>query len=84
MLYQEPPENLAAQSHDNAKAPNVAALNTCPVCENQFKGLGSSHLPFCSLRCRQVDLGRWLNESYGLPYENEDRPQLDENWETEE
>lgn len=31
-------------------------------------------MPFCSLRCRQIDLGRWLDERYGLPYESEDEP----------
>jgi endogenous inhibitor of DNA gyrase (YacG/DUF329 family) len=30
-------------------------------------------MPFCSERCRQVDLGRWLDEAYGLPIEREDR-----------
>ena len=29
-------------------------------------------MPFCSDRCRQVDLGRWLNEDYGLPVEDND------------
>jgi endogenous inhibitor of DNA gyrase (YacG/DUF329 family) len=23
--------------------------------------------PFCSARCRQIDLGRWLGEQYGIP-----------------
>lgn len=23
--------------------------------------------PFCSQRCQQVDLGRWLSESYTIP-----------------
>jgi endogenous inhibitor of DNA gyrase (YacG/DUF329 family) len=23
--------------------------------------------PFCSQRCRHVDLGRWLNEEHGVP-----------------
>jgi endogenous inhibitor of DNA gyrase (YacG/DUF329 family) len=25
------------------------------------------YLPFCSTRCRQIDLGRWLGEAYRLP-----------------
>jgi endogenous inhibitor of DNA gyrase (YacG/DUF329 family) len=29
-------------------------------------------LPFCSDRCRQIDLGRWLDERHGLPVELED------------
>jgi len=24
-------------------------------------------MPFCSERCRLLDLGRWLNEEQGLP-----------------
>lgn len=26
-------------------------------------------MPFCSERCRQIDLGRWLSEAYVLPGE---------------
>jgi endogenous inhibitor of DNA gyrase (YacG/DUF329 family) len=29
-------------------------------------------LPFCSERCRQIDLGRWFSEEYGLPIEREE------------
>jgi hypothetical protein len=29
-------------------------------------------LPFCSVRCQQIDLKRWLGEEYSLP---DDRPQ---------
>jgi endogenous inhibitor of DNA gyrase (YacG/DUF329 family) len=25
------------------------------------------HKPFCSKRCADIDLGRWLTESYVLP-----------------
>jgi endogenous inhibitor of DNA gyrase (YacG/DUF329 family) len=30
-------------------------------------------MPFCSERCRLIDLGRWLDEEQGLPIEPEDR-----------
>jgi len=26
-------------------------------------------MPFCSDRCRQIDLGRWLREKYSVPVE---------------
>jgi endogenous inhibitor of DNA gyrase (YacG/DUF329 family) len=41
----------------------------CPVCRRSFESEQSTALPFCSERCRMVDLGRWLDEQYGLPYE---------------
>jgi uncharacterized protein len=29
-------------------------------------------MPFCSERCRLLDLGRWLDEDYGLEFEREE------------
>ena len=42
----------------------------CPICERQFDPQKSSAMPFCSNRCRQIDLGRWLNEAYCVPITN--------------
>jgi uncharacterized protein len=42
----------------------------CPVCDRQMDGEGPADWPaspFCSPRCRLIDLGRWLGESYALP-----------------
>ncbi len=44
----------------------------CPVCERVMQGQGRSEwpeFPFCSRRCKLIDLGRWLNGSYSLPAE---------------
>lgn len=37
---------------------------TCPICS---KPAGTAFRPFCSRRCADIDLGRWLNESYAIP-----------------
>ena len=37
---------------------------SCPVCG---KAVAAAYRPFCSRRCADVDLGRWLNESYRVP-----------------
>jgi endogenous inhibitor of DNA gyrase (YacG/DUF329 family) len=39
----------------------------CPVCSVSVNLDDSPTAPFCSDRCRLVDLGRWLEESYGVP-----------------
>jgi endogenous inhibitor of DNA gyrase (YacG/DUF329 family) len=39
----------------------------CPTCEREFQLADSDSLPFCSERCRLIDLGRWLDEGYSLP-----------------
>ncbi len=50
----------------------------CPICERRFDVEDSKAMPFCSERCRQVDLGRWLNEDYGMPIEDgENSPEED-------
>ncbi|MEQ8848218.1 DNA gyrase inhibitor YacG [Botrimarina sp.] len=40
----------------------------CPVCDNQFDPAKTPAMPFCSERCRTIDLGRWLEEGYSLPH----------------
>jgi endogenous inhibitor of DNA gyrase (YacG/DUF329 family) len=44
----------------------------CPICGRLFVLDESPAMPFCSQRCKNVDLGRWLDEEYGLPYEASD------------
>ena len=36
----------------------------CPICS---KPGSDAHRPFCSSRCADIDLGRWLTEQYVLP-----------------
>jgi endogenous inhibitor of DNA gyrase (YacG/DUF329 family) len=35
----------------------------CPICKKEVK-LGDPEMPFCSERCRIVDLGNWASEKY--------------------
>lgn len=36
-----------------------------------FEPVEKRWLPFCSRRCKEIDLSNWLTESYGLPFEGE-------------
>lgn len=41
----------------------------CPICERPMDGRGPREWPqwpFCSPRCRTIDLGRWLGGSYRI------------------
>lgn len=41
---------------------------TCPVCGKAFEvDLKSPAFPFCSKRCKLIDLGRWIDGSNNLP-----------------
>jgi endogenous inhibitor of DNA gyrase (YacG/DUF329 family) len=35
--------------------------------------------PFCSERCKMIDLGAWATESYRVPAEEEDSPDEESN-----
>lgn len=48
------------------------AILTCPTCGKPFDSERTAAIPFCSRRCQQIDLGRWLNEEHGMPIERED------------
>jgi len=42
---------------------------TCPVCKKKVVLEETNSMPFCSARCKNVDLGRWLDEGIGVPVE---------------
>lgn len=35
----------------------------CPICKNPVE-LGAPYFPFCSERCKLIDLGNWASEKY--------------------
>ena len=38
----------------------------CPICKKTVKS-GDSEFPFCSGRCRTIDLGKWASGAYVIP-----------------
>ena len=58
-------------SSDNPRTEKPAAIVAplrkavpCPICK---RASAREHYPFCSNRCRDVDLNRWLSGSYAIP-----------------
>jgi endogenous inhibitor of DNA gyrase (YacG/DUF329 family) len=49
----------------------------CPVCG---RPTAAETRPFCSPRCRQVDLGRWLSGAYAVPTEEPPEEPSGEVW----
>ena len=41
----------------------------CPICRRPSE---AKHHPFCSARCREVDLNRWMGGHYAIPAVDED------------
>jgi endogenous inhibitor of DNA gyrase (YacG/DUF329 family) len=44
-------------------------VRKCPICERPAT---REHYPFCSTRCADIDLGRWLSGTYVIPGPAED------------
>ncbi len=42
-------------------------VRKCPECGAPVRWKGNRYRPFCSSRCKQVDLGKWLREEYSVP-----------------
>ncbi len=43
-------------------------MAACPICGKPAAPRTENRaFPFCSMRCRQIDLGKWLDEEYRIP-----------------
>jgi endogenous inhibitor of DNA gyrase (YacG/DUF329 family) len=51
----------------------------CPTCGKPIEWKDNPYRPFCSERCRLIDLGGWVNEEYKVPGEQvtiPDQPEM--------
>ena len=49
----------------------AAAKRKCPICQ---KPTATTYRPFCSKRCADVDLSRWLTGHYAVPVVEDENP----------
>jgi endogenous inhibitor of DNA gyrase (YacG/DUF329 family) len=59
---------MPVEPPDNAKGAK-GTPKSCPICG---KPATEASKPFCSERCRDVDLNRWLSDSYAIPGKADD------------
>jgi endogenous inhibitor of DNA gyrase (YacG/DUF329 family) len=46
----------------------MPAIVDCPTCGKKVEWTEQSkYRPFCSVRCKQIDLGAWAEEKYVIP-----------------
>ena len=65
-----------------------SAIVKCAICGKDTEFFAPPMGPFCSMRCKMVDLGKWLGEEYKITeplrpdhlsdYEGKSGPGLDE------
>lgn len=63
-------------------------MKKCPTCNKQVEWQDNLFRPFCSERCKLVDLGKWVSEEYRVPgrpvpgeavVDDEEHPESDTN-----
>ena len=65
----------AAKSENRfGEKPDEAPARPCPICG---KPAAFNDRPFCSKRCADIDLHRWLGGVYAIPAAREPDPELD-------
>jgi endogenous inhibitor of DNA gyrase (YacG/DUF329 family) len=58
---------MASDTAPSKKVPRVRKV-ACPQCGNSVELRTDNRFrPFCSERCRLIDLGAWASESYRVP-----------------
>lgn len=58
---------MTSPSNDNSA--NAKPDGRCPICESPTV---EAYAPFCSRRCADVDLHRWLTGNYAIPTAEDD------------
>ncbi len=54
----------------------MVAYVTCPTCGAQSVYAPSNpYRPFCSERCKLIDLGQWATENYRIPEAEPEHPE---------
>ncbi len=48
--------------------------NPCPTCHKSVSWEGNASRPFCSERCRLIDLQGWFGEHYRFPQAEDSDP----------
>jgi endogenous inhibitor of DNA gyrase (YacG/DUF329 family) len=48
----------------------IMPLVKCPTCRKEIEWSESEYRPFCSERCKLIDLGEWIEGGYSLPDES--------------
>ncbi|MGH7884503.1 MAG: DNA gyrase inhibitor YacG [Thermodesulfobacteriota bacterium] len=46
----------------------------CPYCRQKTDWEGNKWRPFCSERCKMIDLGKWASEDYKVLENSPDEP----------
>ena len=62
----------------------MTSRRACPVCGRPSPDTSDPLYPFCSARCRTIDLGNWLSDRYRISEEVSESEGADEETDEEQ
>ena len=68
----EPEGTILSKSDPSSTGEAAVRCGRCPTCAGTASWTGNPQRPFCSITCRLIDLGAWLDERYVVPGEAPD------------
>lgn len=70
-MHKKLPDDEMQPAQPKAETKERSTSFRCAKCGEHFVVTNRKLIPFCSVRCQQVDLAGWLDEEYGLPFEDD-------------
>ena len=56
---------------------STTTLVACPTCQTKTPWTTENKdRPFCSARCKLIDLGEWASESYSIPQQTSEEDEI--------
>jgi len=56
---------------------NQQKIKLCPYCKKPAQWEGNAFRPFCSERCKMIDLGKWAAEDYRIAGKTADEEEME-------
>jgi len=72
-FFVESRNEMLCEVKKELRAPMSPQTSSCAQCGRPLPSPAGFH-PFCSLRCKEVDLYRWLDEDYRIETHSESAP----------
>ncbi|PNK59741.1 DNA gyrase inhibitor YacG [Psychrobacter sp. FDAARGOS_221] len=63
--------NISADTDEQSTTPQTPKTYPCPQCRKPTSWQNNPYKPFCSDRCKLIDLGAWANEEYRVPAQDD-------------
>ncbi|HXN22354.1 MAG TPA: DNA gyrase inhibitor YacG [Candidatus Dormibacteraeota bacterium] len=72
--FKEKPNRFRALERKPRTTQNRLMIHRCPICNRTTESEKDPDFPFCSDRCRLLDLGNWASERYVISEQAVEEP----------